>query len=470
VDEELDLTSRSFQAFLSHRYKSPSVNLYFFDLFSEVAEPQFEVDAGHFATNVTRLERMMRASEAFLGIYPFTDIENDPPSREKLLSASKYFRLEFEMAIRAQKLALVFFDKRYKGLFIGPTSMWSMEFDALEVTGRGGSPRATHYRQTLRWFSDMIFKAKQYLAPQPGRAKTGVALALPPETGEKVGYSREAIDTIQSVLEERGFDDIRIVKWPPLLDQALVTLLADVDWVIADIGDDDVGMSLLAYLHGAFVPTMRLWRVEDPLSPLPTFARTLYGWTEVGYEKDILRWNDPQTLLDGLSGRLVSLEAPVRRISTSQEARAYFEEASLRKEAVFLSYSGKDQDFARSLSSELRKRFQVVFDYRDGQSIRPGEPWIQEIFDQLATAAVGIPLYSKDYLASGNCVHELEQMVALSDSHKLALMPIKLYRDDLILPSFVEHLQYLRSWEYEDSAVLADRVNSLIAKTETDPG
>ena len=36
----------SFKAFLGHRYKSPAVNLHYFRLFSEIAEMQFEVDAG----------------------------------------------------------------------------------------------------------------------------------------------------------------------------------------------------------------------------------------------------------------------------------------------------------------------------------------------------------------------------------------------------------------------------------------
>jgi hypothetical protein len=60
--------SFSFKAFLSHRYKSPDVNLYFFNLFAESAEVQFEVDEGAFATNVTRLERMIRGADAFIGI------------------------------------------------------------------------------------------------------------------------------------------------------------------------------------------------------------------------------------------------------------------------------------------------------------------------------------------------------------------------------------------------------------------
>ncbi len=92
----------SLGAFLSHRYKSPAVNLYFFDLFEEEdAEVQFEVDAGTKALSVTRLERMIRDRDAFIGIYPYP---GDPAVRalpEDLLAASRYFRLECDLAVRS---------------------------------------------------------------------------------------------------------------------------------------------------------------------------------------------------------------------------------------------------------------------------------------------------------------------------------------------------------------------------------
>jgi hypothetical protein len=36
---------RAFKAFLSHSYRSPEVNLFFFGLFAKIAEVQFEADA-----------------------------------------------------------------------------------------------------------------------------------------------------------------------------------------------------------------------------------------------------------------------------------------------------------------------------------------------------------------------------------------------------------------------------------------
>ena len=124
--------------------------------------------------------------------------------------------------------------------------------------------------------------------------------------------------------------------------------------------------------------------------------------------------------------------------------------ASKRAEAVFLSYSGKDQEVAHQISTLLKRRFQEVFDYRDGESITPGQPWLKEIFDQLAKSALGIPLLSENYLNSRNCLHEAEEMVARQDSGKMIVIPVKLDSDPLELPTWMQNSQYLRIYEHQD--------------------
>src|SRR5262245_5356432 len=98
--------------FLSHSYKAPEINLYFFDLFSEAAELQFEVDDGVLATSVTRLERAIRDADAFVGVYPFPGPAS-VPSVDELRQASRYFRLELDIALRSRKPALVYCGRRY---------------------------------------------------------------------------------------------------------------------------------------------------------------------------------------------------------------------------------------------------------------------------------------------------------------------------------------------------------------------
>ncbi len=162
--------------------------------------------------------------------------------------------------------------------------------------------------------------------------------------------------------------------------------------------------------------------IAGPSQPEPDLP--LYSVFEVGYRKDIVRWRHSDVLLDGLMKRMRSLEAPRKRISTLNDALEYFRSAALRKQAVFVSYAGRDQDQANDLIAAFRKRFQQVFDYRDGKSIRPRQPWIKEIFNQLAVSPIGVPLLSPAYVESGNCTHELREMVARRDSNQMQLFPI----------------------------------------------
>jgi hypothetical protein len=173
--------------------------------------------------------------------------------------------------------------------------------------------------------------------------------------------------------------------------------------------------------------------------------------------KDVLRWTSIDELREGLDARLARIRQPVERIVSYERAVQYFSAAALRKETVFVSYSGKDARIAAELIAALRRSFQTVFDYRDGSSITPGQPWLNEIFRTISITALGVALLSPDYLASGNCEHELEAMVARRDERKLALLPVKLAFDDpdgkkLELPPHLANLQYLRYWTYPSAA------------------
>ena len=436
---QVDKEHLSFSAFLSHRYKSPAVNLYFFKLFSEIAEVQFEVDEGTFVMNVTRVERMIRDSDAFIGIYPFPGTWDEAQTRGNLQKASQYFRLELDLAIRSRKPAIIFYDNLYGNLLKCPDSVMARDFDAREVTSPGGSPKADLYREAFKNFCTIVEKGMSYGVARARSPRKIVGIGLPDKT-----YRKYQTD-IQRTIAENWDGDLGTIPWPPRLDGSSFTLLQDLDWAIVDLGKEMVETGIPAYLHGRFVPMMRLkysprTRKKASLSPL---EKTLFGGVEVGYAEDVLPWSDKRALVNGIKQRLRAIKAKATLISTAAEATEYFQTAARRKEAVFFSYAGTDRAEGARLSAALKEQFQKVFDYRDGQSIRAGEPWIDEIFDQLSASAVGISLLSEGYVKSENCMHEARDLVAMRDDKSIKFVPIYLAGEKFKMPALLRSTQYL---------------------------
>jgi hypothetical protein len=115
------------------------------------------------------------------------------------------------------------------------------------------------------------------------------------------------------------------------------------------------------------------------------------------------------------------------------------------------------------LSKALKEKFKTVFDYKDGKSIEPGQPWLTEIFQKLSKSTLGISLMSKDYFESGNCAHEAQQMVAQKDNANLHLLPLKLYEGELELPPWIQDIQYLRLSDYgNDPRLVAQEIVNIV--------
>src|SRR5258708_7124789 len=242
---------RSFKAFLSRRYKSPAVNLYFFKLFSEIAEVQFEVDEGAFAMNVTRVERMIRGADAFIGIYPFPGTWEEAQTRANLKLASQYFCLELDLAIRSRKPAIIFYDSLYGNMLKCPDSVMARDFDAREITSHGGSPSAEYYREAFKSFCTIVERGMSYGVSQARSPRKIVGIALPDTI-----YGKHQAE-IQKTIAENWDGDQGIISWPPTLDGPSFPLMQYFDWAIVDVGKVMARTGIPAFQHGPFFPLMR---------------------------------------------------------------------------------------------------------------------------------------------------------------------------------------------------------------------
>jgi hypothetical protein len=456
----------SFEAFLSHRYKSSEINLYFFKLASEIAEIQFEVDKGTLSTNVTRLERAIARADAFIGIYPYPDSGSSALAREQLLKNSRYYRLELDLAVRSKKPALVFYDDAYRDLLECPREVLQYAFNSREILGAGRPRSAAVFGDGIRKFCDRVRASMDFRRLSEARRGTKVGLILPPHSKTTPGYTGHRLSLIQKAIEERSYTVVRF-DWPPVLRQDLFIKLDELDWALVDLSAESTGNGFAAFLHGRFLPMMRIQRVEPGAVAIPTpLEQTLYGGVEVGYAKDTISWHDTTTLKKELTKRLDSIDAELRRFNTLAAAEDYFRSAAKRNELVFVSYSRKDQANADPLIDALRRRFHTVFDYRDGQSIEPGHSWREEISRSLAKAPIGLPLLSSNWLASRNCVDEADQMKIQENDSKMRLIPIKLYDEPLKLPLWLQPTQYIRYRSFKGAEGVAEEFVKWVSKEE----
>ena len=452
---------RDIQVFLSHRYKSPEVNLRFFEIFSEFVQVHFEVDVGSSDISVTRLERMIQTSDAFVGIYPFPDSDDELPPHDRLADTSKYFRLEIDLALRSRKPALVFYDKRYGKLLECPPPVVTRSFDAHDVL-YGGDGRLDRYRSTFQHFLEEAgaYTAYRNACLAEPSSNNRVAIMLP----SSGGYSPDHKRMIGTLLEEEGFEG-RWIKWPPKISHDFYAELHAADWSITDVGETALQTGVAPFLHGRCMPLLRMLDVQrHERSPLED---TLLGAVETGYQEDILRWTDGTSLQEGLRNHLKRIKASPQRIRGNEQAQDYFRSAALRKEAVFLSYSGSDREIADRISEALRKKFQSVFDYRDGKSISTGASWLDEIFGSLASSSVGIPILSESYLKSGNCYHEAQELIARRDQRKMFVFPLVVGNPKPRLPEWAKSTQYFALDDSFDPASIVSALVEILDKRNT---
>ena len=422
---------RVVDAFLSHSYSAPGANLFLYELNSTVATITFRVDRGKFPTSTTRLERMIRDADAFVGMWPLPGEPGVTWDRDALAVESQYFRLELDMAIRARKPGIVFSDRRYANLLQAPLGMTHVRYDAQEVSLAGSSPSWAELQAKVEAFwRDLDFQLPERVLASPFEEDRVGLLLNRYDDVDAAGVAEEAVTRL-------GCDAVGL---PTRLSIACLNELRRCDWIIADVTDPAIE-AITAFLHGMFVPILRVRRASDEVDPT-AIEDVLFGDLTVGYRKDVTRWASEADLREGLDERLDVIVQQAELIGDEAAAIAYFSSAAKRKEPVFLSYAGGDADRGKEFAFELRRQFQEVFDYRDGRSLHTGDYWQDQIGRRLAESAVGVILFSQHYRNSGNCMDEARRLYDAFVSGRAKLLSVKL--DDAPAPDLLSGLQYAR--------------------------
>jgi hypothetical protein len=449
------------RTFLSHKYRSTAANLYFWSILSREAGFQFEVDEGTKPTNVTRLELMIRSCDAVVGIFTLPD-PHATPSKDELLKESAYFRLETDIALRSGLPVLLFVDRRYASLFPMSNSFYIQYFNAREIESGARSPSHQRFVDTCKGFCREVSahqarEISRRAEIDPNKVYIAVAANAP-----RSAYSDDVIARIAKALEAHGVSHPEVMRFPEAGSPHQLASLDSANWVVADVGPELFRTGLVGYMHGRFIPMMRLFRDEKGTPGVIGEHRCLHANIEKGYDSDLVRWIEPDDLAAKVDERLKVIRSEPYLVATANDAALYFTKASLRKEAVFLSYSGNDLDIATRISKALKAKFQDVFDYRDGKSIRTGRPWIDEIDVNLRRASVGVQLLSPTYLASGHCLQEAQIMNDFHNQRKMKLCSVKLRDEEFDAPSWMTVRQYVRLYALPTVEAVVDEVLGLV--------
>jgi TIR domain len=444
-------------AFLSHSYGEPAVNLFFYELNSKIATITFRVDRGRFSTSTTRLERMIRDADAFVGVWPLPGEPGVSWDGEALANQSRYFRLELDMAIRAHKPGIVFADRRYGNLLQTPPEIERLTYDAQEISLSTSSPSWSLLRAKVKrcWRDRRPQLAGRPLDEPFEEGRVGVLFGRYDDV--------DAARVAEEAVSRRGLDPVRL---PATLNIACLNELRRCDWVIADVTDPAIE-TMTAFLHGQFIPVMRTRR-ETGQAPASAVEDVLFGDLTVGYRKDVTHWSTEPGLRDGLLGRLEVITQQATLIGDQPAAIAYFSSAAKRKELVFLSYAQEDAALADQFGAALRQRFQEVFDYRDGSSLRTGEYWQDQIARKLSVTAIGVILFSEHYKRSGYCMDEGRDLIDRFVNKEARLLPVKL--DGTRVPATLSKVQYARVSQLPPDQIVERFVRGLDDSTNDGSG
>jgi hypothetical protein len=439
----------SFTTFLSHKYEAAAINKYFFNLLNNDSKIQFEVDEGKLSTNVTRLERMIRDTDAFIGIYPITQSNADTYNFRDL---SKYFRLELSIAVRAQKTGIIYVDNRFDSQFKPNNKILKVSYSHNDIVSKAESPNNTIFQEQFTRFTTDLECRLDFDRKYSSTIYQKQSIAVL----KSKRYDESFFDFLNALAEKHG-KELVIYNSNQSINEKFISQISEIDFFIVDHLEFP---SHEGFLHGAFMPMIRACYCEVVNGR--AHLNPLVDSFEVGYPKNIICWNDQENFKNLLESQFTTIFSPVRRFATQKQSIDYFEKAERRKEVVFVSYAGENRDEISQFISLLKRRFADVFDYRDkGNSIIPGKPWVKEVFESLSKSSIGIPVYTEDYFKSGNCTHEYIDMVALKDAGDLTILPVKLSQAQLAIPAELQSIQYLRRWEFEDDNELVEKIVSI---------
>ena len=90
------------------------------------------------------------------------------------------------------------------------------------------------------------------------RGSGNIAVVLPPGAPREGMYSASMIEDVKAAITSAMPRSIDVIDWPLTFNPATLARVELADCAVVDVGPASAATGLPAYLHGRFVPTIRL--------------------------------------------------------------------------------------------------------------------------------------------------------------------------------------------------------------------
>jgi nucleoside phosphorylase len=385
-----DETRERTPLYLSHSYRGRDrrVNEFFWELFWD-AGFTFSVDPQSKVLSVPYLEYLMKGSAGYAAIVSLR-------SEQKYYLCSPFVLYEYSLALLAHKPRLIFVEDGVSGKYFDESG------DSIKLY----TPSESILKAERNSFVESIetFKARVDPYRRSNRSLRG-------KVGIFIEPGRPAYDVltrITAAVDQAGFTPERIGPGD-LENLQPVSRFDGYDFVIVDLDPAGIPHWIYPYIHGRFIPCIRLLHVQGDTRPeLPPLIKStiLRGLAPV--EEPVLYWRDADLLVDAIESQIERVKRKRQDFESLEEGLRYFRKAERREASIFISNPGEVNEFARQLAAAMKAEGMEIFQYQEENRIPIGEAWEPRLQNEVRNSEIFLPLITKAFWKSEPCRMELE--------------------------------------------------------------
>jgi nucleoside phosphorylase len=397
----------------SYRYEDRDVTEFFGALLWEHGfllrvDPRRKDDAPD-TLSVPYLELMMKRSACFAAV-----VTQRPEPAD--YGCSPYILFEYGLAVQAQKPRLAFVEQGVSGRYF-PVGAETCEFNR--------SPARLQDRRK-------IFSEKMTALAERSRPYRESDIQLLGRVGLLFGQSGTTSKTYTRILPDlkrllsRIGHEAEEISLDFEVNFQFALKLDQLDFVILDVGPSALPEWVYAFVHGRFIPAIKLVHLDDlsgvgqSLSPLVS-GQLLRGVEDA--DEPVLFWRDQDELEEKLLKQIEKFRRERQVHDSFKETRRYFRGLGRSGERVFISNANDANEFASRLSRALYREGIEHFQYQSRNTIPLGSDWQKGLRRSIRQSGIFAYLVTEGYRESRHCQEEYEQAVERSREGALIMIP-----------------------------------------------